>query len=254
MNRVTVGFATECDPAGKPKEAAMEWISASSTRNCLLADPLIDWLRLHSEAKGFVQDSATEGYDPRLEFSRFVMAKRLAFEQAILKHIETLADVLAIAQDPRDIRDPAMAERTRAAMAAGQQVIYQGVLHHAESETYGAADLLFHSDILATLFPGTMTAEAAATNAPALGPEPWHYVVVDAKFTTVHLNAAGLVGNSGSSPAYKGQLYVYNRALAAAQGYEPPMGSCSGAADRRTQASTTRHQRHGPARSRVHGR
>ena len=96
----------------------MEWISASSTRNCLLANPLIDWLRLHGEAKGFIQDSAVEGYDPRLEFSRFAMAKGLAFEQAILKHIETLADVLTIAQGPRDIRDPAMAERTRAAMAA----------------------------------------------------------------------------------------------------------------------------------------
>ena len=59
----------------------MEWISASSTRNCLLANPLIDWLRLHGEAKGFVQDSAVEGYDPRLEFSRFVMDR-------VLGHLE----------------------------------------------------------------------------------------------------------------------------------------------------------------------
>lgn len=199
----------------------MEWISASSTRNYLLANPLIDWLQLHGVAKGYVQDSHTEGYDPRLEFSRFIMAKGLAFEQAIVRHIETLGDMLTISRSPRQIRDPAMAEKTIAAMADGQPIIYQGVLHHAESETFGAPDFLFRSDILASLFPGSLAPAGAATRAPTLGAGPWHYVVVDAKYTTVHLNAAGTLGNDGSARAYKGQLYIYNRALAAAQGFSP---------------------------------
>ena len=57
--------------------------------------------------------------------------------------------------------------------------------------------------------------------APDLGNSPWHYVVVDAKFTTLHLLVGGQVGNSGSGPAYKAQLYVYNRALGRLQGYTP---------------------------------
>jgi len=67
---------------------------------------------------------------------------------------------------------------------------------------------------------GALSAADAAIAAPELGGE-WHYVLVDAKFTTLHLSAAGQVGNGGSAPAYKGQLFIYNRALGNLQGYAP---------------------------------
>ena len=47
-------------------------------------------------------------------------------------------------------------------------------------------------------------------------------MVVDIKFTTLGLLAGGDLGNSGSSVAYKVQLFVYNRALGDVQGFVPP--------------------------------
>ena len=62
----------------------------------------------------------------------------------------------------------------------------------------------------------------------------WRYVVVDAKFTTLHLFAEtapgrkprkgsrpGEINNQGSSPAYRAQLFLYNAALARLQGCAP---------------------------------
>ena len=101
-------------------------------------------------------------------------------------------------------------------------MIHQGVLRDAETLTYGAADLLVRSDIFADLFPGHLAPAEAAISAPDLGTDPWHYVVVDIKFTTLRLLVGGSIGTGGSSPAYKAQLYVYNRSLGRLQGYTPP--------------------------------
>ena len=55
-----------------------------------------------------------------------------------------------------------------------------------------------------------------------LGENGWHYRVVDTKFTTLHLNTKGTeLANKGSAPAYKAQLYIYNRMLGRLQGFEP---------------------------------
>ena len=118
----------------------------------------------------------------------------------------------------------AAAEKTFQALCEGRPILHQAVLRDAETRTYGAPDFLIRSDIFDDLFPGHITSEEAAVSAPDLGNSPWHYIVVDAKFTTLHLLAGGQIGNSGSGPAYKAQLYVYNRALARLQGYTPREG------------------------------
>ncbi|MGH8545940.1 MAG: ribonuclease H-like domain-containing protein, partial [Gammaproteobacteria bacterium] len=77
---------------------------------------------------------------------------------------------------------------------------------------------LVRSDVLARLFPGSMEPAEAARPAPGLDGRPWHYRVVDVKFTTLDLLAGGDLGNGGSQPAYKIQLFLYDRALARIQG------------------------------------
>ena len=57
--------------------------------------------------------------------------------------------------------------------------------------TYGAPDFLIRSDVLRELFPEEITEAEVAIAAMDLGSEGWHYRVVDTKFTTLHLNAAG---------------------------------------------------------------
>lgn len=201
-------------------EVTDDWVSATAIRNYLLRDPLVDWLRLYGREHGFIPDDELPDYDDRLEFAPFIMGKGSDFDAAITAHLRTLTGVKTIAERYEQIRDPASALATVAAMAEGQPVIHQGVLHDEETRTYGAPDFLVRSDVLNDLFPGTLTPELASTGAPALG-SAWHYVIVDVKFTTLHLLVSGQVGNSGSSPAYKGQLFIYNRALASAQGFAP---------------------------------
>ena len=60
--------------------------------------------------------------------------------------------------------------------------------------------------------------------------------MVDTKFTTLHLNAAGNeLLNGGSAAAYKAQLYIYNRMLGRLQGYRPPESYVLGRGWERTQ-------------------
>ena len=124
--------------------------------------------------------------------------------------------------DAADSRDLGKAEETFAAMQRGESIIYQGVVRDAATRTYGSPDMLVRSDILADLFPDTVEESEAGAAAPDLGSAPWHYVVVDIKFTTLRLLVSRGIQSGGSTRAYKAQLYIYNRALGRLQGYTPP--------------------------------
>ena len=122
-------------------------------------------------------------------------------------------------------RDLAVAEATFEAMRRGEPIIFQGVLRDAESRIYGAPDLLVRADVLRELFPNDLSAEAIEVEAPDLPDLGTHYRIVDTKFSQLHLAAGGELGNSGTAPAYKVQLHVYNRMLGRLQGYTLPASS-----------------------------
>lgn len=200
-----------------------EWVSASQTRNHALGHPLIDWLDRHGEAHGFTRDAVDEATD----FGAFIMGKGLEFERAAVAHLRGLTDVRVILPDGAsraERRDPAAAEATFAALAEGVPIVCQGVLRDAETRTWGAPDLLVRSDVLADLFPDSLSANEAAVPAPDLGIGARHYRVVDVKYSTLGLLVSGELGNSSSrsTPAYKVQTFLYNRALGRLQGYRPP--------------------------------
>ncbi|MGH7557671.1 MAG: hypothetical protein ACREMD_07830, partial [Gemmatimonadota bacterium] len=212
-----------------------DWVAASKTRNFVIQDPLLDWLDLYGTAKGFTRDDELPGYDERCDFTRFVFRQAARFEGAVIRHLRdrVLAVIfedafsrfgpvvvdpgptlITIARDPADIRSLEKARATVKAMRAGVPVIHQGVLRDPEHRVYGAPDLLVRSDFLGRLFPGSIEPAEAERPAPGLGGRPWHYRVVDVKFTTLDLLAGGDLGNGGSQPAYKIQLFLYDRALA----------------------------------------
>ncbi len=203
------------------EEEWRDWVSASAGWNYMMKDPLLDWLDLYGEANGFQRDDALPSYDPRTDFSTFIMEKGRRFEEAVVEYLGGLVPIVTMSEGPADVRDLSKAEETFAAMQNGAPAIYQGVLRDAESRTYGAPDLLVRSDELQRLFPGVLSEEEAAASSPGLGFWPWHYRVVDIKFTTLDLLAGGEVSNSGSKLAYKVQLFVYNRALGRLQGHTP---------------------------------
>jgi hypothetical protein len=213
------------DVATTPQEWS-SWVSASHTRNVFLEDPLLDWLAMHGEAKGFAKDPV----DPRVDFGRFVMDKGIAFERAVIAHLSKRCDVVPVGTGARgEARDEALARRTWDLLRAGTEAVAQAPLWNPQTRTYGVADLLVRSDVLERLFPGTLA--DAAVPAPDLGPAPWHYRVIDVKFTTLDLLRDGHAASGHL--AYAAQVWLYNEALGRLQGFAPPCGYLLGRAWKR---------------------
>lgn len=197
------------------------WVSAGRTRNWLMKDPLIDWLQRYGESRGYKPKQSMSDYDGRLDFARFIFLKGHEFEAGILNLLSERYEVVMVAPSYEDIRVLDKAKETFEMMRQGAPIIYQGVLRDAQNRTYGSPDFLIRSDALHELFPNSVSEREASLGAPDLG-LPWHYIVVDTKFATIHLNANGTsVANVGSEPAYKAQVYIYNRALGRLQGHLP---------------------------------
>ena len=200
-----------------------QWVSPGCTRNWMLNDPLVDWLQLYGKSRDYVPKQEVAGYNKELDFVGFIFAKGREFEAGILRLLQVQHEVTTIAHDHEDVRRLDKAEETFAAMQQGVPIIYQAVLWDAHNLNYGSPDFLVRSDILRQLFPESLSAQEAAASAPDLGDNAWHYRVVDTKFTTLRLNSKGTqLDNEGSAPAYKAQLYIYNRMLGLLQGFEPP--------------------------------
>jgi hypothetical protein len=227
----------ELEPEEEPEEpsedilpANAQYISASSTRNYLLRDPCLDWFQCHGNGEPRVASLEQKTAE---NFTDFIMEKGCQFEVEVVKLIVAKfgTDFLHLGGTGANARDPAMFEKTLIAMKAGVPILYSAVLHHAPSRTFGIPDLIVRSDYLARLVELHPLAESQtySPSAPAtllVGENgeapPYHYLIVDIKYTTLHLRANGThLLNQGSIPAYKGQMYIYNRALAAAQGYDP---------------------------------
>jgi hypothetical protein len=199
------------------------WVSASRTRNYLLDDPLLDWLSLYGEAKGFERDAV----DPRTDFGAFVMRKGVEFEAAVMRRLTERHDVMVVAKERGDARSEEAARRAWGAMAAGREVIAQAPVRNPQTRTYGVVDLLVRSDVLERMFPGTLGAEAE-TPAPDLPGVRGHYRVLDVKFSTLELLVDGHAG--GGHLHYAAQVWLYNEALGRLQGFTPGCGYLLGRA------------------------
>ena len=214
-----------------------QWVSAGKTRNWMLDDPLIDWLQLYGKSRDYLLKEELSGYNKDLSFLEFIFDKSIEFEAGILRLFQAQYEVTTVAQDYQEIISLGKAEETFELMTQGMPIIYQAVLWDAHNMTYGSPDFLVRSDVLSELFPESISEQDAAVSAPGLKSNGWHYLVVDTKFTTLHLNASGTeLANEGSAPAYKAQVYIYNRMLGRLQDFEPPKSYLLGRGSQRTQS------------------
>jgi hypothetical protein len=197
-----------------------DWVSASRTRNFCQSDPLLDWLDLYGRQTGFHRDDELPGYDPQTDFGRFITSRGQGFEAAVLRHLATLYPVSVVATDRRNVRSAEKAQQTFAEMLLGRPLVAQAVLHDPEHKTFGSADLLVRSDVLRRLFSDIISEDEAALAAPNLEGQPWHYRVIDIKFSTLQLSKDGHAAKGHL--AYMAQAFIYNAALGLLQGYEPP--------------------------------
>jgi hypothetical protein len=212
------------------------WVSASSLRNYLLKDPLLDWLNEYGNP---FDPSPAPAPDPapvtstsahprtmstQVNLTDFLKDQGNQFEKQLIPQLfqKFGPDVILDIGGNHHHCTIAKFEETCKALSRGVPIIYSGVLHDPDTKIYGVPDLMVRSDWLGQLVShDPLDFTASRHPAPNLT-GPYHYRIVDIKFATLHLRADGThLLNQESIPAYKAQLWVYNQILAKIQGYDP---------------------------------
>lgn len=208
------------------------WVSATKTRNYMMKDTILDWLDQYCSYKSNSSPRAKNAPiyanpdDKPNDFTSFIMAQGVHFEKRVIdelyKNPKFTNNIVTIANTYQS-QVIEKFQDTVNAMQQGIPIIYQGVLHDYEEKIYGMPDLLVRSDWVNKLVLNkVMTVEEENIHS---GHNPWHYVVIDIKFSTVNFKADGqTILNSGSAPAYKAQVYLYNKILGKIQGYVSKKG------------------------------
>ena len=208
------------------------WISATRLWNYFHKDLLCDYLSLHSSV-------GSVGYNHRQNsFVEFVKKQGIKFEDNLVKYIhERKTPVRKVSEKITD----SSVKKVIELMKLGVPIIHSAPLRDTTQRTHGVADLLVRSDYVGTLVEENPLTEAETKiTAPNLNGN-YHYVVIDIKWSTLPLRADGRhLLNSGSFPAYKAQVWIYNKALANIQGYLPQYAFILG----RRWNFTSKKQRH----------
>jgi len=196
-------------------------VSASSTRNYFLNDPIIDWMKEYNiksiydlpSIKG--NSESTVKYIIDDPFTKFIMDQGCQFEEKVIEIIKQKHTLVKVAESYQ-ARNKELFEKTIKLMKEGIEIIYQGILHDYDNNTYGAPDLIVRNDYLNKLVGYNIYDETF--DSPKLNTK-WHYVIIDIKHSQINLSADRIhILNSDSMPAYKGQLLVYTNALNSIQG------------------------------------
>ena len=197
------------------------WVPASAVRHWCDGDPLLDWLDRYGTDRGIPRDDRSAAYDARFDLLRLIAERGRRFEDLVFDHLGKRYAMTRISDVDEDARSRDAARATWNALAAGDPLVARGVLRDPQSRTYGIADLLVRSDVLAELFPAAFEGEDERVVAPALPGLRWHYRVVDVRYTTLDLLKDGTLSAS-TDLGLVAKLWILNNALGRLQGATPP--------------------------------
>lgn len=211
------------------KTQSVYWIVPTKLRNYMLNDTLVDWLEEHHFEKKFLNKTQTHTFENRVDtsFNKFIIEKGVDFENNLVKYIDSLFTEkgLSVVTISNTITSESL-QRTINLMNEGVHIICSAPVRNAKNNTHGIIDLLVRSDYLDKLVDECpMTKKEIKTTSYSYKngkyiPRPYHYVVVDIKFSTLPLRADGKhLLNSGSYPAYKAQCLIYTQAVGLIQKY-----------------------------------
>lgn len=212
---------------GRGRVTDLDYIPATCTRNYMLNDALVDWLKVHHEKQSTSSSQNGQG------FASFIMERGIEFENKLIEYIDNNRWPVVTVSDR--ITDESV-KQTIDLMKAGTPIIHSAPVRNAKNYTHGIIDLLVRSDFLLFLVDDNpLTGEEMIIPAPKLNHE-FHYVVIDVKFSTLPLRSDGRhILNSGSYPAYKSQCWIYTEAIGQIQGYTSPYAFILGRRWRYTQ-------------------
>lgn len=209
-----------------------EYHSASSVKNFVLKDPVMDWLNMpttpvtttiyNMSVKSMATTTTTTTTTTPTctkSFMDFITEQGKKFENSVMKILMSQMDhkdIVKIANSKEDILNHNKYLETVKAINDQIPVIYQGVLHGNEDfKAFGSPDLLIRSDFVDKFFD-TKIDPVEKTG------DKFNYVVIDIKFHTLKLRADGkFLLNEGRMVANKAQVIIYNELLGIAQGYKP---------------------------------
>lgn len=204
------------------------WISATSTRNSLLDDGFLDII----EYKNKIICDLGETYknnlikDVRLSkndnFTSTIMKIGHKFEDGVIKLITDKVgknNIINIG-GYLDPRSDDRYDMTLKSIYDGIPIIYSGIIRNYKNQTYGIPDIIIRSDWIDKIINKSFIIEEDKYEKASKLSGEYHYRIIDIKFTTLHLKCDGIhLRNNSNISAYKGQLYIYNKALSKIQGY-----------------------------------
>ena len=183
---------------------SIDFVTGSAIRNCLLNDPLVDWLE-YMYKRGKCDYSPTP-----TPFQEELFREGEEFEEKIVSYLKEkyADDIRTVATAPDDLYNVEKFETTKRYIDKGIPIIYQGVVKNVEKGIGGICDLIIRSDFLNRIskdHDGMYTVEDH--NEP-------YYIVIDIKLSRLALNTDGIhLKNIHNYRYYKGQLYISNEAL-----------------------------------------
>ena len=210
-----------------------DMVSASHLYHYMMRDPLVDWLKLCSR-RG---TRTSPAYTHANSFTEFIMNRGVEFEGELIKYID--ANRIPVTSVSEYITKESL-QQTEDLMKAGVPVIHSAPVKNTHNGTQGIIDLLVRSDCISNLVEQDPLSDAEKIiPAPKLG-KPYHYIVIDIKFSTLPLRTDGVhLLNSGGYPAYKAQCLIYTEAVGRIQGYTAPYAFIMGRRWRFTQGGIT---------------
>ena len=192
-----------CNSELPKRKQNLSMVSATHTKNYMVKDPLVDWLKIHSK-----HHTKTSFRHPITSetFSTYIMKQGIDFESKIIEYINT--NKVSVVTVSSYITDSSV-KKTISLMKKGTPVIHSAPLCCKEEGLDGIADLLIRTDYLRNIIE-----EVPPFEENELNNGNYYYVAIDIKYTTLPLRADGIhLLNSKDFPAYKAQLWIYNRLL-----------------------------------------
>lgn len=187
--------------------ADFSWISASKTRNFILDDPLIDYLKYNNINPIIEKPQLTHrkrGYSET--FDEQLMNNGNNFEISVMDYIKDNVDeknYIKIGESYEALNYTKYIE-TLNAIKMNIPVIYQPVLWNPSNKTFGCADIIIKSSIAKKLFPNYIS---HYKNRDV-------YEVYDIKWSTISLISGTVyLNNDKKAKTYKSQLWIYTQAL-----------------------------------------
>ena len=163
-------------------------VSASSIRNYMLGDTLVDYLK---EAQ-----IVTPEFD---EFTKHIMMAGNDFENELISFLISKGiKITKVANNHYDSRNYDKYLETILLMKSGENIIYQGVLINESNNTYGMPDIIIRSDYINKLFGYNVISDMEASLGSKKLGTSWHYKIIDIKHSTLHLDCTGVYINNAN--------------------------------------------------------